>query len=64
MTDKMKIQLQALICLSVSIWGLSLIQAWMMYGMVIQPAMIYEAIQWPDISPGARMNSIKDLMKS
>ena len=46
MADKMKTQLWALICLSASIWGLSLIQAQMVYSMVIWPAMTYEAIAW------------------
>ena len=43
---KMKTQLQALTCLSASIWGLPLAQARMVYGMVIQPAMTYGAIAW------------------
>ena len=44
--DKMKTQLQVLICLSVSIWGLPLAQAQMMYSMIIQSAMIYGVITW------------------
>ena len=43
---KMKTQLRVLICLSASIWGLPLAQAQMVYGMIIQPAMIYGAIAW------------------
>ena len=46
MTNKMKTQLHVLTCLSASIWGLSLAQTWMMYGMIIQPAIIYGVIAW------------------
>ena len=46
MAGKMKTQLQALICLSTSTWGLHLAQARMVYGMIIQPAMTYGAIAW------------------
>ena len=46
MAGKMKTQLRVLTCLSVSIWGLSLVQAWMLYDMVIWLAMTYGAITW------------------
>lgn len=42
----MKSQLQALTCFSASTWGLPLIQARMVYGTVVQPAMTYRALAW------------------
>lgn len=42
----MKTQLRALTCLSASMWGLPLVQARMVYGMMIRPAMTYGALTW------------------
>lgn len=48
---KMKSQTLALTRLSASTWGLPLVQARMVYGMVIRPAMTYGAIAWHQPRP-------------
>ena len=53
---KMRTQLRALTCLSTSTWGLPLIQARMVYNMVIRPAMTYGAIAWHQPWDQARLN--------
>ena len=53
---KMKTQLRALTCLSASTWGLPLIQARMVYSMVIRPAMTYGAIAWHQPQGRAGLN--------